>query len=413
MDNRVRIIQLGPVDSPPQSYTFEDAFGEFSEARGSWRERRKKRILKRIADRKEIRKARIEARRELQQERIAKRTAAQQARQEKRTLAARARQERRTERKQARVNRRAIGQEEDAAVQEQGLDTGVSPDMGGATVDSQDTGGATDSQDTGGATDSQDTGATDTNYGTEESSADYGQEEAAPESDGSEGAYSEEGDYAGGGDYLGEYDGGDVPFDGVLDTEDGFSEFADGITIDPKVQDTVDKLVWNKELVSRLEKQRNMVGGHRKQGLSKQIILRKKRANELLSQLDGYCNVEGEYSGADGKAIASKRRAEIAKAHRIAMMRRRRRVHKPLLTPVAKGLNPSISPNKIVVPAKSAFTGLNGLDLQDDFDAPNVRDIQLGADGSTTSKISWTSVAIGLAVGAAAIWALKKYKVVK
>lgn len=430
MDNRVRIIRLGDVNTPNEAFSFEDAFGEFSEARGKLKKRfsaseRKRRKLERIANRREVRAARQEAKAERQQTRIANRTAAQAARQQKHTAAEEARAERKGLRKQHRIERKALGQEEDTAPQDQGLDTGVAPDMGGApdvnvlprplppdfapTSEPQDTGAGYD--ETGSYDSGVENGGYDANYTSAETSYDYGNEEPNPDAVGTEGEYTDEGDYAGGGDYLGEYNDAEAPFDGIMGAEDRFAEFTDG-NIDPKVQDVVNKLVWNKELVSRLEKQRNSVGGDRKQALSKQIILRKKRANELQSQLDGYCNCEGDYSGADGKVVAGNRRAEVALAHRRAM-RNRKRLHKPQVTPVQRGLNPRISPNKIVIPAKSAFTGLNGLDLQDDFDAPPVREVMLGADGSSTSKISWTSVAIGLAVGAATIWALKKYKVIK
>jgi hypothetical protein len=449
MDNRVRIIKLGPVSTPNEAYTFEEAFGEYSEARGKGRARRKKRKLERIANRKEVRSARQAARAELQQERIAKRRSAQQARQEKRTLAGETRQQRRTGRLLSREERRnirtqgeldrdALMQEAELASQDQGLDTEVSPDMG-VPVDNSDSYMPEDSgsyapQDTGsyvpedtGSYMPEDTGyyapedtgyyapedsGYGTSYGSDESAYDYGSDDFGSDSFGSEGDYSEEGDYVGGGDYLAEYGDVDMPFDGIMGAEDRFSEFSEGMSIDPELQDTVNKLVWNKELISRLEKRRKNVGGDRKQAFSKQIILRKKRANELQSQLDGYCNVEGEYSGADGKIVAAKRRAQLAQAFRVAK-RNRRRMIQPQVTPIEKELNPTISPNRIVVPAKSAFTGLNGIDLQDDFDAPAVREIMLGADGSKTSTISWTNVAIGLAVGAAAIWALKKYKIVK
>jgi hypothetical protein len=449
MDNRVRVIKLVPVSQPSESVSFEDAFGEFSEARGRGRARRKKRKLERISNRKEVRSARQQARADLQQERIARRKAAQQARQEKRTSAGETRQQRRTgrvlarqERKnlrtQGQIDREAMLQEAELAAQEQDLDTSVEQDMGYTPEETggyapEETGGYVPEEtggyfpeETGGYA-PEETGvyAPETGFGTEdfgtynptytnsETPYEYGNEEIIPDAVGSEGTYSEEGDYIGGGDYLGELSDVEMPFDGVMGAEDRFSEFTDS-NIDPKIQDTVNKLVWNQELISRLEAKRNSLGGDKKQLISKKIIERKKRANELQSQLDGYCNVEGEYSGADGQKIAGKRRADIARARGIAMRSRlRKRVNQPLTTPVESELNPRISPNKIVIPGQSSFTGLNGLDLENDFDAPRVREIMLGVDGSKGSTISWTSVAIGLAVGVASIWAIKKFKLIK
>lgn len=435
MENGLRIIRLGDVQSPSQSYSFEEAFGEYSEARGRGRARRKKRKLERIANRAEVRAARQAARKERQQGRIQKRAEAQAARQAKRTAATEMRAERKGIRKLRRVERQAIGREEEPLMDDQGLDTGVTPEMEAPEAVPSDydttnvsqeadyvdegvsnTGYADTSLEQGGY-EPQTQGGYDANYTSAETPLDYGNEDIYPESVGSEGGYAEEGDYSdegdyiGGGDYLGEYNESDMPFDGVMGAEDRFSEFSDS-DIEPEIQDTVNKLVWNKELIKRLENQRNAVGGNRKQGFSRQIIARKKRLNELQSQLDGYCNVEGNYLNADGKMVAGKRRADVARAYGVAM-RKRNRIHAPKFTPVAKGLNPQIAPNRIVVPATSSFTGLNGLDLQEDFDAPRVREIMLGADGSTSSKISWTSVAIGVAAGVAAIWVARKYKWIK
>jgi hypothetical protein len=422
MENNVRIIQLGPVDSVSQAYSFEDAFGEYSEARG--RAERKKRKLKRIADKREVKAARQEAKRERQQGRIANRTTAQQARvqkrtaatearQQKRSLASQARQERKIGRKEARVFRRNIGREQDFVQPEQDLETGAVVETGYETtppvqpqVESSDSYQESVQEET--QVPSDNSGVYDANYGSAESAYDYGNEEQGSD----ELAYEEpiyEDEYSDSEDYLADYDS-EMPFDGIT-ASDNVTEFTDG-NIDPKVQDAVNKLVWNKELISRLENKRNTVGGDQKQEISKKIIERKKRVNELKSQLDGYCNVEGDFYGADGQVVSNKRRNEIQKAHRIALSSRKR-LQKPQVTPVDSELNPRIGQNTIVIPASSDFTGLNALDLQNDYDAPGAREFMLGADGSKSSKISWTSVAIGIVVGAAAIWAIKKYKLIK
>ena len=429
MDNRVRVIKLGPVNSANEAYSFEDAFGEYSEARGEGRAKRKQRKLERIQNRREVKAARQEARGEKQQARIGNRAARQASRQEKRTVNAELRQQRRSMRKSYRDERK--GKKDEAGAQEQGLDTGVTSDMGnvngGAPEGQPSSGGGQGGQDQGygdtGAQDqggqdqgygdaptgaADDSGSYDANYGSAEESYDYGDEDTS----GDEGDYSDEGDYTGGGDYLDDYNDTEAPFDGVMGAEDRYSEF-DSSDIDPEIQDTVNKLVWNKELVNRLENERNRVGGDRKQGLSRQIIARKKRINELQSGLDGYCNADGDFYNADGKRIANNRKAQVGRAYGLANKAMITR-GKAKVTPVARGLNANISPNRIVVPASAATgTGINGLDLQADFDAPNAREIKLGADGSGSSSISWKSVAIGVAVGALAIWAVRKYKLIK
>jgi len=64
---------------------------------------------------------------------------------------------------------------------------------------------------------------------------------------------------------------------------------------------------------------------------------------------------------------------------------------------------------------KSSFTGINGLDLMNDFDAPRVREIKLGAAGSQTSSkgLGWGAVIGAVAVGAILFWAVEKYKIGK
>jgi hypothetical protein len=87
-------------------------------------------------------------------------------------------------------------------------------------------------------------------------------------------------------------------------------------------------------------------------------------------------------------------------------------------TPVAKGLNPEFEPQRIVIPARTASvtgqTGLTSLDLQDDYDAPDTRTVELSssAEGNKKKKINWVGIGIGVGVAAVAIWALRKYKVV-
>jgi hypothetical protein len=107
-------------------------------------------------------------------------------------------------------------------------------------------------------------------------------------------------------------------------------------------------------------------------------------------------------------------------------------------TPVDVDLKPEIMSNRIIVPAEesSSATGIIGLDEAGDYDAREL-DIQLGADGSgdldmrqpfslaegdfyyggdgtkSTRSINWTGVVLGIGAGALAIWAIRKYKLLK
>ena len=57
-----RIIKLAPESSISRVATFEEAFGEFSEARGRGRARRQRRRMERIENRAERRSARRQSR---------------------------------------------------------------------------------------------------------------------------------------------------------------------------------------------------------------------------------------------------------------------------------------------------------------------------------------------------------------
>ena len=194
-------------------------------------------------------------------------------------------------------------------------------------------------------------------------------------------------------------------------------------SIDPEIQSAVDKLAWNAECVRRLEKKRKL-NPNQAQAISQKILAHKKRYNELKSSLDDYSECCGDYSSADGLE-PKRRKIMVKRAWKISQGKiknagrpMRPMVNRPAddVVPVAADLKPSFSPNRIVVPGemRSSYsgTGLNGLDLQNDFDAPEVREVFLGADGSKFD-ISWGSVLVGVGVGVAAVWAINKYKLLK
>lgn len=441
-----RIVTLGPVSNT--SVTFEEAFGEYSEARGKGRERRKKRKLERIENRREVKQARTEARDEVkgdrQDARISRRqrrksgrqairTEQSQARQGRRTGRQAERQVRRTTRTEGRLGRKELrrGTPEDL---DQGLDTATPQEMGGAGESTAYTQPETD-QLYNDETQGQDSistpeGGYEGGYESESSQGGYqgggyqgggydaGPEEGAPfdeeyyeeEPETGEGVYDEEGDYIGDeSGYLNDYQASDdFNFDGVMGAEDRFNEMTgpQSINVDSDVQDIANKLAWNQELVKRLEDKRK-VNPNRAQGISRQIIMRKKRMKDLQNELDDFSNADGT------PEICAMRKQMVGRAWGIAK-RNRLRKGQPDVVRVQKSLKPKFSKDKIVIPRTSNAegTGLNGLDLIDDFDAPRVREIYLGADGSK-SGISWGSVVIGAAVGVAAIWAIRKYKLLK
>ena len=436
-----RIVTLGPVSNT--SVTFEEAFGEYSEARGKGRERRKKRKLERIENRREVKQARTEARDEVkgdrQDARISRRERRKSGRQAIRTEQSQSRQGRRTGRQAERQVRRTTRTEGRLGRKElrrgtpenldQGLDTATPEEMGGAGESTAYTQPET-SQTYADETQGQDSistpeGGYEGGYESESSQGGYqgggydaGPEEGAPyedeyyeeEPETGEGVYDEEGDYIGDeSGYLNDYQASDdFNFDGVMGAEDRFNEMTgpQSINVDSDVQDIANKLAWNQELVKRLEDKRK-VNPNRAQGISRQIIMRKKRMKDLKNELDDFSNADGT------PEICAMRKQMVGRAWGIAK-RNRLRKGQPDVVRVQKSLKPKFSKDKIVIPRTSNAegTGLNGLDLIDDFDAPRVREIYLGADGSK-SGISWGSVIIGAAVGVAAIWAIRKYKLLK
>jgi hypothetical protein len=508
--------------SSVRSATFEEAFGEYSELRGKRRQKRQDRRMDKIEARRERRKAREEARREKKLGRIQtrdeaksgrrlnrqrRRTDVMEARQDRRTGRMEKVQDRRTGRKKKRLERRELGREED---ERDDLGTGTSTSEpidrpsgapsdsqggsapsdsqggggyadeqgGGGYADEQGGGGYADEQGGGGYADEQGGGG----YADEQGGGGYADEQGGGYADEQGGGYADE--QGGGGDDSGEYseeqemgdygaeeEGYDYsePFDGIP-VDASFSEMDDSgkaskkVTVNPKLQDLVNKIEWNKELVSRLEDKRKK-GVANPSDTSKSIIERKKRIAELESQLEMYLGFDS-YSMANGMSErdmrneVARRRMEVNSARQRArairmgsknersmadMTNRRLRAkmgrnHGGDVTPVDVDLKPEITSNRIIVPAEksSMATGIIGLDDAGDFDSREL-DIKLSADGDmpmrqpfsmaegdfyyggngeTTKStggrsINWTGVVLGIGVGALAIWAIRKYKIIK
>ena len=451
-----RIIQLAPTEEI-QSVTFEEAFGEYSEAQGKGRAKRKARKLERIENRREVKKARIAARDEVksdrQDKRISRRERRKAGRQAIRTEQMGARQERRTGRQAIRAERRGARVEsrlgrkqmkrdfrEPQPIEEENVPLPVpqpsyqEPDQGydpnqGYLPESPDQGYAPQDEDQGYAPETPEQGEQPQGGGMAYNTYDeepYREPMYSDEYDEEptgEGEYNEDGDYVGEeSGYLSDYDASGDNFDGVLNEEKTLDGINKG-TIDPQIQATVDKLVWNAECARRLEAKRKRTP-NQAQDISKRIIAHKRRFNELKSSLDGFCECT-EVAGTVSPNEPRRRKMMIKKAMLISKGKvanagkKAPVIMKPAddVIPVASDLNPSFSPNRIVVPNQMASavtgnTGLTGIDLQDDFDAPNAREIFIGVDGSKT-KVSWGSVLIGVGVGVAAVWAIKKYKLLK
>lgn len=435
-----RIIQLGNVSSV-QTSTFDEAFGEYSEASGT--QRRAKR-LNRVKEKDEIKTerstrrigrkasrkvARVEKRGAKQQAKITKRATAQEMRQDKRTSATEARQGRKTLRKGARVERRDLGQDivpqdELQPVYENEYDYNQDApiDNGGNGEYSGDSQG----------------GWEDEGYGDESGgSGDSGNYD--DEND--EGAYED--------DSQGEV--GDSEEEGDDDSLDSFN--ADGISriemsdenetpvnITPIINDIAGKIEWNEELIARLGVVKAKLNGEGQSTneVDNQIYNRKMRIKELQSKLDKYSNYEGEfadetenmidYSNVSGiekptQAMVNRRRKEVKSAVRLAKNKRMRLLthtkSNPMnggdVTPVDIELNPKFKRNEIIIPSSSNFagTGIIGLDNMDDYDATENRIIEMQSNfGGKDMTTNIVGVAIGLGVAGLIIWGLKKYKVI-
>jgi hypothetical protein len=468
----LRIVKLEPVSNGTEAVSFEDAFGYgvggYSYADGAGRTKRKQRKLERIANRSEVKSARQDARgtrtegrqenrenrvagrQSVQTQRVSGRTDLQLARKDKRLTKREMGTESRTGRRMQRADTRAYkrglrnpadsgldqtipGEMGDAPVaptsapvdslqganQEQPYDNGgQSYDDGGQGYDD---GGISGDQTGQGSYYGDETQYDGPEYGSENDSEDtYGSE---PELDDAyeQGYQDATEDYDSEEVYVDEYEGEN--FDGVMGAEDRFNEMQDtnDISVNPAVQDLADKTVWNEKLIEALKFQRKNSTSN-PQEISKTILVRAKRLKDLNGELVDYANACGNYSNADGSPeVLSARRREVMIARKRAQAKcvrpKQGRGYAGDVTPVNADLNPVIEKDRIVVPAESSSnasgTGINGLDLVDDFDAPVIREVYLGADGSFTKGIDLGSIAVGVLLAVGFIALNKQYKWIK
>jgi len=415
------------------SVGFEQAFGEFSEARGRRREkrraRRQERKLKRITRRQERKNLR------------------QQMRSDRKARAS-------EQRSLRRENRRAMrqgGDEEgsdDLENQDSPNDTSTGVPMDESTPMPSDEG-------SGYSEPSQE--PTEAPMGYEDSGNDSGAEEEA---------VNEE---------VGESDSesgftGDYGFDGQRQASeldnywDNFYSSAEGeAKIHPRVKELSRRIEKNKELAKRIEARMFKISARGGSGRVDANILRSLdgqlgRVRNLIAELEtklaGYSKFIGDYSDASGEQREenARRRAEVRQAKRSARKerqgfikaKRKARVQELMAEMVAKGvplkearikareqakmenpfkvtqvdgkLNAEFSPEKIVVPpaseSVSSFngTGLIGLDDYNDFDAPPVRNVELDfSNASGSMKGNWKWIAIGVVVAVGGIYAYNKF----
>ncbi len=452
MYENATVITLTPktatsAPSRVEGASFEEAFGEYSNANGKRRKKRQARKLEKIGMRKERRSARQDARKSRKLGRVEARDEVRSARQEARQTRRASRGERRlgrrademeqrqnirTRRKELRLGRRELGREEEPEI----LDTPTTapierptpsdqyydePQGGGYADDQAPAGsGYSEPDQTGGGTSSAPTGG---GYADEQAGSDYGYEEEGDdygyEEEGDDYGYEEEGD-AGNyndseemGDYEEEGDEYDYsePFDGIQQ-DDTFSEMDDSgtksksVKVNPKLQDVANKIEWNKQLIELLEQKRRS-GVSNPSEISRKIIERRKRLGELESALAMY---EG-FSGADGMsqrevvAETKKRRQEIAKAKGVArairnaankglavaaatqkqIARKMTGKHGGDTTPVDVELKAEFDTQRIVIPASEKSSSATGIIGLDDANDYDSHelDIMLGADGYT------------------------------
>jgi hypothetical protein len=452
--NGARVIQLTTSNSMPQAVSFEEAFGEFSNAQGRGRERRKTRRLDRIENRTEVRSARqlgrgerklarqekVASRNLLRGERTAGREELQMARKGKR-LAKRetgleSRLARREARTSSRVGRRDLRNPQavpstESAGYAPGVGSMTPGDAGSQVPSSTGSAGYAPS----GAPGSQSGGYT---PGTQSG---YYEDEETPTGTAS-GYYSENEDVYDQGlvdetaqnaydmgyqdaqedagldvEITGDENYGD--FDGVMGAEDRFNELQDknDMPVNPQVQEIADKCVWNEMLITKLKNDRKNAAGN-PQAISKTILERAKRMKELKSELEDYANYCGSYSNAEGTNEMIAQRKRIVQ---IAMNKARRKSSglPPVnLTSVPRNLKPQVSPNRIVVPSSEMMssatgTGIDALDDINDFDAPATREFFIPADGGFAKGIDLGSIALGALITVGFIYFNKKYKWVK
>jgi len=433
--------------------SFEEAFGDYSNAQGKGRARRKSRKLERITNKQEVKQARVGGR---QEARISRRSTRKSARQEMRDSQQQARAERRGNRRderqessEARQLRRDTANEgkqgrktynEEQEIEREGLrpeeeeetqTQGGSDSQENGSDSQQGGGGSSEDQQGGGG--SNDWGSAPQGYNDQQGGGGYSDDQQGSEGSNDWGSapqgYDEGDQDSGDGAY-----GDDNRYDSPYVQED--SEFADDSyfnvegmdgksVVSPMVKDSVAKLRNNQRAFSDLSARRNIMlqNGDNTRGIEMQLRNCQRRVNELKSSLDSYANADGN------PERKKRRRVELTLALGRGKKRRKKRTTDGgSEVPVSKELNPDFKSNRIEIPAQSGFDGysdlgrpviIDGVEQSDKNDYTNnlynddtePTRIEMfsnaeGVKGSNTKVIM--SIAIGIGVGALAIYLAKK-----
>jgi len=401
------VVQLsGGTPEGSTTVSFEEAFGDYSEARGKGRARRHKRKTER------------------QQNRIVRRGARKSARQQNREAQMEARQQRKTTRHAYRDARKGGEESEPEAEPQTPLNQ-----EGDSAPDNQGNGEG-EYQGEGGGESANDEGQNQSEGGAE---SEQSTEDA--EVDGEQGESDDASGFT-----------GELGFDGIITMSpedrqwtEWFSSAEGSAAIKPRIKLLSRRIEQHKEIISRLQSHLADKGGS-DSVIENKIAKNKAILNNLENDLAGFSSFGGDYSNArGGKSGVAKRRAEVraakkeARADRKAARKAAKAEHKAERqerraakrggdggseTPVEKDLNPEFSEQRIEVPAAeegSGFsgTGLIGLDEQHDIDAPVTRKFDLKfsqASGEPTNH-NVRNIVIGVGLGVLAIYLIKKYKV--
>lgn len=398
-----------PATSVTKTATYDQAFlGEdFSDAKGKFRAKRKAKKLSKIADKQEVKQARKGGR---QEARLARRTTRKTTRQDIRGGQQEARQSRqdiRDSRGQERKAKRAEAKESRRPIEEEELEEEVDT----TTIDPE--ADYSESEDNGYA----DSESEDDGYSDEEEE-DYSEEEDNGYSDQDNG-YSEEEDL----------------FNG--EQSNFVSELTGGAKV-PQLVDTICmKIEWNNEMISRLMAAKEKMASNGQDTSKVTDVLGQKfdRVQQLEKKLENF-------SGANGMPDAQKQRA-VGQARTRARNQRMQNIIPPVL--VANMVNKGYSKsqiknwwntkgrNKI---AQSSFYGTSddfgrGMQTEQSVDvayweAPVYDNneaqpvsVELAPTDEKSSNfigggsISWKPILIGAVVGFVAIYAIRKYKLLK
>lgn len=421
------IIKLEPTEGSANvvvrtDATFEEAFGDYSNARGRGRARRKSKKLSKIADKREVKQAKRGGR---QEDRLARRSTRKGSRQEMRSSQQEARQERKNVRssgRQSRKDSKNVSEQDRENYNQDQENTRLSKDPVDSDSESTDEAtkdlGSNNAPSSAPMSSSQDSGSGSDDSGYQDSSSDEEWGGNAPTDENYGDSQSEDGSEQSDSEYSQEEN--EFADDSIFNFEG-----MDGkVVVTPLVKDNVYKLKNNARAHKDLSDRRSLMerNGDNTKGIDIQINNTRKRMSELKSCLDDYCNADGSHQE------RKRRHDEVGMAMGRKSRRRKHVQYGGSEVPVEDGLDASFSKQRIEVPASSNFDGYSDLgrpviidgvvqgdnndlssDLYNDGDEPTVIDLYSNADGGVfKDKKVMGSVLIGIGIGALALYLAKK-----